>query len=82
VGDPGEMTPMIDTLKPRPNHAKYIEVLRSMTPEQRLLKAMELSAMTKELFRQGLRKRFPDASEERLHEIYLERLELCHNRNY
>lgn len=68
--------------KPRPNHKLYIEVLRRMTPEQRLLKAFELSAFCKALFREGLRKRFPDASEEEFHQIYLERLAKCHNRNY
>lgn len=65
---------MFDTLKPRPNHAKYIEVLRAMTPEQRLLKAFELSDMVKQLFLQGLRERYPDVTEERFHEIVLERL--------
>jgi hypothetical protein len=68
--------------KPRPNHQLYIEVLRRMTPEQRLLKAFELSAFVKALFREGLRKRFSDLSEEAFHKLYLERLEKCHNRNY
>jgi hypothetical protein len=68
--------------KPRPNHRRYLEVLRSMTPEQRLLKAFELSEFAKELFLHGLRKRFPDATEEELHKIFLARLAKCHNRNY
>ncbi len=68
--------------KARPNHRAYLEVLRRMTPEQRLLKAFELSDMTRNLFRQGLRERFPDLPEEQLHALYLERLALCHNRNY
>lgn len=33
--------------KPRPNHRRYLEVLGSMTPEQRLLKAFELAEMDK-----------------------------------
>jgi hypothetical protein len=53
-----------------------------MTPEQRLLKAFELSAMGKDLLRAALRQRFPDASEEELHRLFLDRLEKCHNRNY
>ena len=53
-----------------------------MTPEQRLLKAFEMSAFTKALFREGLRKRFPQLSEEEFHKLFLERLALCHNRNY
>ena len=68
--------------KDQPNHRAYLEVLRRMTPEQRIAKAFELSEMTRTLFRQGLRERFPDLPEERFHALYLERLSLCHNRNY
>lgn len=68
--------------KPRPNHRQYIEVLRRMTPGERLAKAFELSELTKRLFKQGLRKRFPELSEEDFHRLYLERLAKCHNRNY
>lgn len=68
--------------KPRPNHRLYIEILRKMTPEQRLLKAFELSEFTKALFRDGLRQRFPDVSEEELRRILFEQLERCHNKNY
>ena len=69
-------------LKERPNHKKYIEVLRRMPPEQRLLKAFELSEFTKQLFIHGLRKRFPDLPEDEFRELLLERLDKCHNRNY
>jgi hypothetical protein len=68
--------------KKRPNHKRYIEVLRAMTPEQRLVKAFELSAFTRALFIHGLRKRFPDATDEEFHRILLARLAKCHNRNY
>ncbi len=68
--------------KPRPNHARYIRTLRAMTPEQRLAKAFELSAMTRELFEQGLRKRFPDLGEDEFQRLLQRRLDLCHNRNY
>lgn len=68
--------------KPRPNRAEYLKALQRMTPEERLLKAFELSEMANQLFKDGLRRRFPDASEEELQRIYLERLAKCHNRNY
>lgn len=45
--------------KPRPNHRIYLEILRRMTPEQRLLKAFELSEMAKGLFLTGLRQGEP-----------------------
>ena len=70
------------SIKDRPNHKLYIQVLRRMTPEQRLLKAFELSDFTRQLFIQGLRKRFPDRSAEEINTLLLERLEKCHNRNY
>ena len=69
-------------IKPRPNHGTYLRVLRGMTPEQRLLKALELSDFTRALFRQGLRERFPRLNEAQFQELYLKRLEKCHNRNY
>jgi hypothetical protein len=68
--------------KERPNHKIYIQTLRRMTPEQKLLKAFELSEMARNLFETGLRRRFPDLSEEEFHKLLLERLEKCHNRNY
>lgn len=68
--------------KPRPNHAEYIKVLRRMSDEDKLNKTFELSAYTKELFLAGLRERFPTASEAHIRRLYLERLRLCHNRNY
>ncbi len=68
--------------KPRPNHKLYLEVLRKMTPEQRLAKVFELSEFGKALFIHGLRKRFPHATEEEFKKILLERLQKCHNRNY
>lgn len=68
--------------KPRPNHRLYLEILRRLTPEQRLLKAFELSAFSKALFKEGLRRRFAAASPEELHQLLLARLAKCHNRNY
>jgi hypothetical protein len=68
--------------KPRPNRQRYLEVLRRMTPQERLQIAFDLTEQTRELMRIGLRDRFPEMSEEELHKLYLERLEKCHNRNY
>ena len=46
--------------KPRPNHRQYLNALRSMSEEQRLLKAFELSDFTRQLFKAGLKERFPE----------------------
>ena len=66
--------------KPRPNHQLYLEALRRLTPEQRLLKTFELTELTHELLRAGVRQRFPDAGEDEVQRIYLERLIRCQNR--
>ena len=71
---------MID--KPRPNHGTYVQILRRMTPEQRLRKAFDLSEFAKALFLQGLRTRFPDLSDDEFDRLARERLDKCHNRNY
>jgi hypothetical protein len=69
-------------IKERPNHAIYIQALRRMSPEARLMKAFELSEFSRALFLQGLRKRFPNRSEAEIKKLYQERLNKCHNRNY
>ncbi len=69
-------------IKERPNHRIYVQVLRGMSPEKRLLKAFELSEFTKQLFIHGLRQRFPNLSNKEFKKIFLERIDKCHNRNY
>jgi len=68
--------------KTKPNHRQYLATLKKMGPEKRLLKALELSAISKQLFMSGLRKRFPDKTEAEIKELYLQRLAKCYNRNY
>jgi hypothetical protein len=68
--------------KSKPNRQRYLDVLRRMTPGERLAKAMELSELGKSLFLHGLRRRFPEANDQELHAIYLKRIAKCHNRNY
>ena len=69
-------------VKPEPNRKKYIEALRKMTPEQRVMKAFELSRMTRELFRSGLRQAFPGLPDNEFEDLYRKRLDRCHNRNW
>jgi hypothetical protein len=73
---------MISDPKPRPNHRRYIEVLRRLTPQQRLEKAIELTEASRYLFRVGLRERNPGLSDEELQELYLKQTVKWHNRNY
>ena len=69
-------------IKKYPNHRLYIQALRRMSPEARLLKSFELSRFSREFFVHGLHKRFPHLSGDEIKKIYLERLNKCHNRNY
>jgi hypothetical protein len=66
--------------KSRPNHGVYLSILRRQTPEQRLAKAFEMGVLSRSLFREGLRQRFPRLSDDELQRLYLERLQKCHNR--
>ena len=63
-------------------HRVYMQALRNLTPEQRLIRAFELTEMARALFRHGLRKRFPELPEVEFEELYRHRLDLCHNRNW
>ncbi len=70
------------TIKNKYNNKIIIKILREMKPEKKLLKTFELSDFTKKLFIQGLKKRFPDKTEEEFKIILIERMNKCHNRNY
>ena len=69
-------------IKPSPNHHQYLLTLSKMSIEQRFVKTLELTALTKDLFYHGLAKRFPDKTKKELQELYLQRLTKCYNRNY
>jgi hypothetical protein len=60
----------------------YLEVLRKMSPSEKFNKVMELNELTKSIFKQGLRKRFPEKTEAEIHQLFLEKLDKCHNSNY
>jgi len=66
--------------KPRPDHGVYLSALRRQAPEQRLATALELGELSRAMFREGLRLRFPGLSNDDLQRLYLERLAKCHNR--
>jgi hypothetical protein len=69
-------------IKPSLQHQQYLEALQRLGPAGRFQKMLELSQFTKELFLHGLRKRFPQKTEAEIRKLYLQRLSLCHNRNY
>ena len=69
-------------IKPRPNHKRYIETLRRMTPAQRLEKSFELTEFSRQLLKDGLRRRHPGLSESQVQQLFVNRLQQCHSKNY
>ena len=68
--------------KPRPNHQLTLQILRAMSPQEKLAQVFKLNERTLELMRIGLRRRFPDLDEAAFQQVYLQMRERCHNRNY
>lgn len=62
------------------NRRLYIEILRRMTPEQRLRKAMELTRDVRELSRAGIRSRNPDLSPAEVDRLGVEQMFRWHNK--
>jgi hypothetical protein len=69
-------------VKPQPNHKIYIEILKSMTPEQRLRKTFELTAFGRDLFRAGLRRRHPELAPAEFETLVRDQFVRCHNQPY
>jgi hypothetical protein len=63
-------------------HREYLLSLSRLTPEQRLNKSFELSALAKSQLKDALRRRFPEKSEKELHALFLQRLDRCRSLNY
>ena len=64
------------------SHKIYIQILKKMTPQQRVEKSLELSQMADELAKEGLKKRYPELSSDQIHAMFIEQKIQCHNRNY
>jgi hypothetical protein len=61
-------------------HREYLKSLRSLPPEARLRKAFELTTMTRDLLVHGLKRRFPEKSEDEIRALARTRIDKCHNR--
>ena len=73
---------IVATMKTYPNKQRYYEILRSMSPQEKLLKSFELTEMVNAANRAGLRDRNPGLSEQELEQLFLERQKACHNQIY
>jgi hypothetical protein len=69
-------------VKPRPNEDKYREIIKRMTPEQKIAKIEELNNLGKELFIAGYFDRNPGSSHEEAIRAYRQYKMKCPNNNY
>ena len=69
-------------MKTYPNKQRYHEILRAMTPQEKLEKSFELTELANAAFKAGLKKRNPHLQESELELLYQEKLRACHNQNY
>ncbi len=67
---------MIDP-KPRPNHLRTLQILREMTPQQKLDQVFKLNERVLNLMRAGLRHRYPDLTEQELRRVQMHVLPFC-----
>jgi hypothetical protein len=66
--------------KLQPNRAIYVDVLRRMTPEQRLAKAFELTSMVRQLARAGVAHRNPGLEAAEVDRLTREHIRQWHSR--
>jgi len=66
--------------KTNQNRRLYIEILRRMTPEQRLRKALELTRDVREIARAGIRSRNPDLTSAEVDRLAVEQLLRWHSK--
>lgn len=62
-------------------HQRKLQILRGMTPEQKLARVCKLNERVLNQMRAGLRKQYPDLSEAELHQRFLVLRVLSHNWN-
>ena len=65
-----------------PCQEMYYNIVRNMTPEQKIAKVLELTELSRKLMKEGLKIQFPNKTENEIHLLYLDRLKKCHNSNY
>ena len=69
-------------MKTYPNKQRYHQILKTMSPEEKVIKVFELSELSNEAIKTGLRNRYKEMPDEEFHQLYLERRSKCHNQNY
>ena len=69
-------------MKTNPNKHRYHQILKAMTPQEKLMRVFELSDLANDACKAGLKDRYPSYTDEELQRLYLEERCKCHNHNY
>jgi len=69
-------------MKTYPNKQRYHEILKGMSPQEKLEKVFELTELANAAFMAGLKNRHPHLSSDELNQLYIKRRQACHNQNY
>ena len=64
----------METEAGRESLAVWHGVVKSMSGPQRVAKVFELTEMTRQIMREGIRRQHPEARESEIHEMYVDRL--------
>ena len=73
---------VLSTMKTYTNKQRYHEILRGMSPQEKLEKSFELTDFANAAFKAGLVSRYPNLTEDELERLYLEKKKTWHNQNY
>jgi len=79
-GDFPQEGPGAERVTPEAALQVQVERYRKMTPEQRLWSALDLHALSCDVGRKGIRRQFPDATDEEVERHLRLRVELSHSR--
>ncbi|MBC8526864.1 MAG: hypothetical protein H8D22_08410 [Candidatus Cloacimonetes bacterium] len=61
---------------------KRIEIYRKMTPQQRIEEAIQLTDLTYEVMKEGIRNQHPNLDEAAIQKLVLERMEICRKKGF
>jgi len=64
--------------KPSSHHQRRLQILRGMTPDQKMARVFKLNERVLNQMRAELRHQYPDISVAELHQRYLEKRIRCH----
>lgn len=61
---------------------KRVEIYKKMTPQQRIEEAIQLTDLTYEIMKEGIRNQNPDADEDTIQKLAFERIRICRKKGF